>query len=90
MPKYAYDPEYLPFLDALPTISDLADPQGIVEGRATRAAMMGQATDPLPGVARRDVAVPGRDGDPDVPVRVYAPQAAASAPRRNTPRISRM
>ncbi|MCA9510655.1 MAG: alpha/beta hydrolase [Myxococcota bacterium] len=81
MPKYAYDPEYLPFLDALPTISDLADPQGIVEGRATRAAMMGQATDPLPGVARRDVAVPGRDGDPDVPVRVYAPAAAASAPR---------
>ena len=71
MTDYPIDPELQPWLAMLPSI-ELTD---IVASRAA----MGELLKVLPaveipaGVEVREVSVPGRDGAPDVRVRVYAP-----------------
>lgn len=69
---YAFDPELAPIIESLPTtdISDLA---------ATRTGLSGlldalnQSVDET-GLTIGDHTVPGLDGAPPVPVRVYAPE----------------
>jgi acetyl esterase/lipase len=68
---YRFDPELAPFVGEMPAV-DLSDPARV---RAASAARLGEALpyeSPVP-LAVEDRRVPGADGDPDVPVRVYAP-----------------
>ncbi|MEM7412109.1 MAG: alpha/beta hydrolase [Myxococcota bacterium] len=79
MSRYAYDPDLVPALDLLPTVSDLSSLDSIREIRAARAAL------PKPpdrdDVTLEDRTVPGCDGDPPVPVRIYRPKAPADGLR---------
>ncbi len=71
---FAFDPEYLPYLDTIPSldVSDLAaERQRISEFEATVNADV-----EVSGVVITDDAAPGPDGAPPVPVRVYAPDGA--------------
>ncbi|WP_420637931.1 alpha/beta hydrolase [Candidatus Poriferisocius sp.] len=80
--KYAFDPEFTDLIAALPTqLGDLSDPGAIRESRTSGMAnLLGEQPD-REGVAKRDLTVPGRDGDPEVPVRVYHPKAEADGLR---------
>lgn len=79
--KYAYDPDLLPFLDALPASGDMSDPQAIVAQRASFAQWIAATPATRDDVDQRDLLIPGRAGDPDVPIRIYAPKAASAEPR---------
>lgn len=79
--KYAYDPELLPFLDALPSGGDMSDPQAIVAQRDSFAQWITTAPALREDVAQRDLLIPGRPGDPDVPIRIYAPKASGAETR---------
>jgi acetyl esterase/lipase len=80
--KYNYDPEFLPLLPSLPAISGLDDPKAVAAMRVVRESGGGfpGITPPPPreDVARRDLRVPGRAGDPEVPIRIYTPKATSS------------
>jgi acetyl esterase/lipase len=70
MPR-AYDPELAP--DVLPfSAPDLTDPATTRAFYIDAAASLPQPEVPE-GLDVRDTLVPGRDGSPDVPVRVYSP-----------------
>ncbi|WP_235038741.1 alpha/beta hydrolase [Kibdelosporangium aridum] len=72
MSKYAIDPELLPWLDMLPTIA-LTDAESLAEKRASLDEM-GSVLPPYDAtnaIDVRDELVPGPDGAPEVPVRVY-------------------
>ena len=79
MNKYAIDPELVPWTAMLPTI-DLSD---VVAARDQQAEMMALMPAPvLPDdVELRDLAIPGRDGAPDVPVRIYTRTGPTRSPR---------
>ncbi len=75
--SYAFDPEFAEMLPFLPTVSpDLADPAAIAASRTGPGigALMGEVPD-RDDVTKVDLTVPGHQGDPDVPVRVYTPTA---------------
>ena len=80
--KYAYDPEFLDLIAVLPTqLADLSDPASIREMRAGGLAeMIGERPD-RDDVRKDDRTVPGRAGDPDVPVRIYTPTTAVDGLR---------
>jgi acetyl esterase/lipase len=80
--KYAYDPEFLDLIAVLPTqLADLSDPASIREMRAGGLAeMIGERPD-RDDVRKDDRTVPGRAGDPDVPVRIYTPTAEVDGAR---------
>jgi len=66
------DPELAAFIDLVPQI-DLSDP---VAARASFEELVGAIRLDIPGIESlsvEDRSVPGRDGAPDVPVRVYRP-----------------
>ena len=66
------DPELAAMIDLLPKM-DLADP---VAARRAFDALIGSIRFDIPGIETLDIedrTVPGFDGDPDVPVRVYRP-----------------
>ena len=66
------DPELAAFVDLLPKI-DLADP---VAARRAFEELIGAIAFEIPGIETLEIddrLVPGGDGDPDVPVRVYRP-----------------
>ena len=71
---YAIDPELLPWLDMLPSFS-FTDQESMVAARAAIGEMgnLIPAYEPVNPIDVRDITVPGPDGAPDVPVRVYAP-----------------
>ncbi len=74
------DPELTAMVDLLPQM-DLADPPA---ARRAFEEMIGSITFDIPGIetlAVEDRMVPGRDGDPDVSVRVYRPASASAANR---------
>jgi acetyl esterase/lipase len=75
---YRFDPELAPWIALLPVL-DLAD---VTQTRARAAELAGQAAPYQSPVALTvtDRTVPGPPGAPDVPVRCYAP-AAAAGPR---------
>ena len=74
--RYAIDPEFLPLLDMIPA----RDFNDIHESRAGSAAMLASmnANVDTTGVTITDHEIPGPDGAPPVPVRVYAPSEPAS------------
>jgi acetyl esterase len=74
--EYALDPELAAMVPALPVldVSDLSRARGILT--ELRAAL------PAPdetGVSMREVTVPGPEGAPDVPLRIYTPDRALSS-----------
>ncbi len=74
------DPELAAMIELLPKI-DLADP---VAARRAFEEILAAITFEIPGIETLQIddrMVPGADGDPHVPVRVYRP-ASASAPSR--------
>jgi acetyl esterase len=74
---YAFDPEFAEALPFLPTaMADLSDPVAIAESRKGPGikALLGDVPD-RDDVRKEDLTVPGHEGDPEVPVRVYAPTA---------------
>jgi len=80
MTKRTYDPELAALVPSLPTVQDFSSAAKIQAVRDMRALMPPPPPD-RSDVAKADRLVPGPAGAPQVPVRVYAPKAAASAPR---------
>jgi acetyl esterase len=74
---YAIDPELLPFLELLPP-ADVDDLEGM-RSRLLEIVSVINADVDVSGVVITDHLALGHDGDPDVPVRVYAPEGAAPA-----------
>lgn len=67
---YAFDPELAEVVPLLPTL-DGSDPAA---ARAALSEMIAQLPPPdATGVQHEDRVVPGRPGDPDVPIRIYRP-----------------
>jgi acetyl esterase/lipase len=79
--RYAYDPALLPLIERLPTAIDFGDPEALAQMRGPRPEIFGTPPPDREDVAKRDLAVPGSAGDPDVPIRIYTPRAGASGPR---------
>jgi acetyl esterase/lipase len=72
------DPELAAITDLIPAL-DLNDP---VAARAGFESMLATLRSDIPGVEQLDIAdrlVPGWEGDPDVPVRVYRPKGLTAA-----------
>jgi acetyl esterase/lipase len=69
---YRFDPELQPWIPMMPTL-DVSD---IAAARAELAALAAQmpAYQPPRPLTIEDRVIPGPDGAPDVPVRVYAPE----------------
>jgi acetyl esterase/lipase len=80
MTTRAYDPELAPLLPALPSVQDFSTLEKIQAARDMRALMLPPPPDRT-DVRKEDRLVPGRAGDPQVPVRIYTPTAGASGPR---------
>jgi acetyl esterase/lipase len=78
--RRAYDPEFEPILPTLPTVNDYSTVEKVREMRANRVSML-----PVPpdrdDVRKQDRRVPGPQGAPEVPIRIYTPLAPASGPR---------
>ncbi|NGY64748.1 alpha/beta hydrolase [Lentzea sp. NEAU-D13] len=72
--SYAIDAELLPWLDMLPKVA-LADYDALLAARGEQGQLVAvmPAYEPTNPVDVRDTTVPGPDGAPDVPVRVYSP-----------------
>jgi acetyl esterase/lipase len=72
------DPELAAMVDLLPAM-DLTDPPA---ARRAFDELIGSITFDIPGIETLEIddrMVPGADGDPDVPVRVYRPVAASAS-----------
>ena len=68
---YAYDPELAPFVELIPP-SDFSNIEASRANLATLIAPLNAEVD-TSGVTIDDRAIPGPEGAPSVPVRVYAP-----------------
>src|SRR5262245_17297692 len=79
--KYAYDPAFLPLVAILPSVTDFSDPNVLAQMRGARPEIFGTPPPDRGDVTKRDLGVPGRKGDPEVPIRIYTPKAATSGPR---------
>ena len=79
--KYAYDPALLPIVAGLPTVVDFGDPTVLAQMRGPRPEIFGAPPPDRDDVTKGDRTVPGRAGDPDVPIRIYTPKGRADAPR---------
>ena len=79
MTEYALDPELEKILPLLPTL-DFSDVEKIRAMRGARGDLVGAAQD-RDDVTKQDRTVPGRQGDPDVPIRIYRPKAEAEGLR---------
>ena len=80
MTKRAYDPAFEAILPALPTVMDLSSPEKVQEARTGVLGMFVLPPD-RDDVAKEDRRVPGPQGAPEVPVRIYRPRAGSSSPR---------
>jgi acetyl esterase/lipase len=72
---YAFDPELEPFLELFP-YSDITDLTAARQRTAVLVEPLNAMVDTT-GTVVRDAKVPGQDGAPNVPVRVYAPEGDA-------------
>jgi acetyl esterase len=70
---YSYDPEIAPFLEVLPPLT-IDDPVAARAGFEEMAAQLNADLD-ASGVQAVDRRIKGADGAPEVPVRVYTPEA---------------
>ena len=75
MSERRYDPELLEAISLLPTVVDFSDLEKVKLARELSAATY-ISTD-NPAVAKDDRTVPGPEGAPDVPVRIYRPAEVA-------------
>ena len=80
MSKYGFDPEFRKLIPLLPTVQDFSSLSKIQEVRDARMAMVVDVPD-RKDVTKQDHNVPGRDGSPDVAVRVYSPNRPSSQTR---------
>jgi acetyl esterase/lipase len=72
---YAFDPEIAEMVPLIPSL-DSADP---VAMRAAMSEMIAALPAPDPtGLRIEDRQIPGRDGDPAVPIRIYRPEGPAA------------
>ena len=71
MSERRYDPELLEAISLFPTVVDFSDLEKVKLAREVSAATY-ISTD-NPAVAKDDRTVPGPEGAPDVPVRIYRP-----------------
>lgn len=76
---YAFDPELAPFVELIPR-GDFADVEASRAFLATLIAPLNEQVD-TNGVTVEDRLIPGPAGAPEVPVRVYAPDARATERR---------
>jgi acetyl esterase/lipase len=81
MTKRAYDPELEAILPALPTVIDLSSAEKVQAARTGSIAALFAPLPDLDEVAKEDRRAPGSNGQPEVPVRVYRPLAAATSAR---------
>ena len=80
MSHYDYDPDLKPLLPLLPTFSDLSTLEKIQEIRDMRAEMFGEGEE-RDDVLKEDRTVPGPEGAPEVPIRIYRPKSGHQGPR---------
>jgi acetyl esterase/lipase len=72
MTERNYDPEFAEMIGLLPTSIEWGPPESMAETRAAQAAWA-PPVEPRADVVREDRLVPGREGDPDVAIRIYRP-----------------
>ena len=75
---YAFDPQFAEMIPLLPTLSDLASVEGVQAMRGAGGLWGG--ADQRDDVVREDREIPGPEGSPDVPIRIYRPTAVVDAP----------
>jgi|AMFO01.1.fsa_nt_gi Esterase/lipase len=73
MTERRYDPDFEPILPLLPTEMDFSSTEKVEETRNSRALFVEPPPD-RKDVLKEDRDVPGRAGDPDVPIRIYRPK----------------
>lgn len=79
MTKYNFDPELEKILPLLPSLLGLDNLENILKIRES-SDLFG-AAEARDDVTQEDRTVPGRAGDPDVPIRIYRPRANAEGLR---------
>ena len=81
MTQRNYDPELEQILSLLPTVTDFSSVETIQTMREARAELFGSPPPDRDDVSKQDLEVPGPEGAPDVPIRIYRPTADATEPR---------
>ena len=76
-----YDPEFRDLIPQLPAVSDFSSVEKVQEMRRARISLGGAPPPDRDDVEKSDRTVPGREGDPEVPIRVYRPAAASVGAR---------
>lgn len=80
MSDYEFDPDFAPLLPLLPQAMDFSSAEAIATVRDDREGMFPQPPDRT-DVVMRDRSIPGPEGAPEVPVRIYSPKAPSSGLR---------
>ncbi len=80
MADYAFDPELEKILPHLPTWSDFSDVEKVRKIRKANGELFVTAPD-RDDVSKEDRTVPGPQGNPDLPIRIYRPTADANGLR---------
>ncbi len=75
MSSYAFDDDFREVLESLPTVSDFSTLEKIQEIRSLRAEAAGEIKN-RDDVEKEDRTIPGPEGAPDVPIRIYRPAKA--------------
>ena len=80
MADYSFDPEFAAMLPELPTVSDFSTLEKVQEMREAHSSLSVAAPD-RDDVSWEDRSVPGPEGAPEVPVRIYRSKRPAAEPR---------
>lgn len=81
MSERRYHPDFEAMLPLLPTEMDLSSADLIQQIRGDREALFAVAPVDRTDVTKEDRSVPGSDGAPDVPIRIYRPSVGAESAR---------
>ncbi len=76
MSDYKFHPDLEPMLPLLPGVTDFSTPEKVSEIRKLHAQMI-PALEDRTDVTTEDRRIPGPEGAPEVPIRIYHPGAAA-------------
>jgi len=79
MTERRYDPDLAEIVGILPSTIEWGPPESMVEARASQASWS-PPVEQRADVEREDKMIPGREGDPDVHVRIYRPADAPDGP----------
>ena len=74
MSQRNYDPAFEAVIPMLPVHFDFSTPAKIQEVREARGELFERAPANREDVTKQDRTVPGREGDPEVPIRIYRPR----------------